>query len=174
MSRLALFRSAPARLDLTRLALAVAAPVGLAVALGATPAAAQEKMSWHAVDTDQGAALVFGVPETDQTMIFFLCSKGADDIVVQPMTGSKGLKKDDAARAILYAGSTKKIFDGKAIETEESKAINVEATGKMADLKALVKAGKLLTIETKGVKQSVTLTGAGEAFAKFEATCKAK
>lgn len=159
-----MFRLVPSRVTL----------LGLALALGAGPAAAQQKMSWHAVDTDQGSALVFGVPETDETMIFFLCTRGSDDIIVQPMTGSKGLKKDDAARAILYAGSLKKIFNGKAVTTEENGAVNVEANGKMADLKALMKAGKMLTIETKGVKQKVSLEGSGDAFGKFEAACKPK
>lgn len=150
------------------------AVLALAAMLGASPAAAQQKMTWHAVDTDQGAALVFGVPETDESMIFFLCSRGTDDVVVQPMIGTKGLKKDDAARAILSAGSQKKTFNGKAVETGENGAINVEAQGKMADLTALMKGGKTLTVETKGAKQKVALVGAPEAFAKFEAACRPK
>lgn len=148
--------------------------VPLALALCAAPAVAQQQMSWHAVDSDEGAALIFGVPETDDTMIFFLCTRGSDDIIVQPMTGTKGLKKDEAARAILSAGSTKKTFNGTAVAVGDSDALHVEAKGKMADLKALMKAGKLLTIETKGVKQQVSLTGASAALAKFEESCKAK
>lgn len=166
------------RLILSRLARAHSAPLFalplLALTLGAAPAAAQQKMTWHGIDTDQGSALVFGVPEANETLIFFLCTRGSDTIIVQPMIGTKGLKKDDAARTILYAGSKKTIFNGKAILNEANGAINVEAEGKMAELAALVKAGKLLTIETKGAKQKITLTGAPEAFAKFEAACKAK
>ena len=143
-----------------------------ALMAGAAPAAAQQQMTWHAVESDEGGAIIFGVPETDNVTIFFLCTRGAEDIIVQPMTGTKGLKKDDAARAILYAGKLKKIFTGKAVTNEDNAAVNVEAKGKMADLKALVKAGPQLTIETKGVKQKVTLDGADAAFTQFEAACK--
>ncbi|MEP9350393.1 hypothetical protein [Xanthobacter sp. KR7-225] len=138
------------------------------------PAAAQQKMSWHASETEQGGALVFGVPETDEVMIFFLCDKGSEDIVVQPMIGTKGLAKDAAARAILTAGAVSRTFTGKAVTNEENGAVNVEAKGKMADLKALAKGGKLLTIETKGAKRQVALDGAAAAVAQFEAACKAK
>lgn len=147
-------------------------PAVLALALLVAPAAAQQQMTWHTTETDNGGALIFGVPETDETMIFFLCTRGSEDIVVQPMIGTKGLKKDDAARTILVAGKVKKIFNGKAVATDENGAINVEAKGKMADLAALAKAGPQLTIETKGFKQKATLTGAAEAVAQFEAACK--
>lgn len=146
------------------------ATVASVVALS-TPALAQQKMEWHSVDTDYGAALIFGVPETDEAMIFFTCEKGKDAIEVRPLTGTKGLKADDPARAVLSAGSVKKTFSGKAISNEENGQVNVLANGTMADLKALVKGGKKLAIETKGKKASVTLSGAPEAAAKFEATC---
>lgn len=136
------------------------------------PAAAQQKMTWHASETDQGGALVFGVPETEEVAIFFLCDKGSEDIIVQPMIGTKGLAKDAAARAILTAGAVSRTFTGKAVADEDGGAINVEAKGKMADLKALAKGGKQLTIETKGAKRQVTLDGAAAAVAQFEAACK--
>jgi hypothetical protein len=63
-------------------------------------------------------------------------------------------------------------FTGKAVADGGGGAINVEAKGKMADLKALAKGGKLLTIETKGAKRQITLDGAAAAVAEFEAACK--
>ncbi|MBB6305945.1 hypothetical protein [Xanthobacter tagetidis] len=138
------------------------------------PAAAQQKMTWHASETDQGGALVFGVPDTEEVAIFFLCDKGSEEIIVQPMIGTKGLAKDAAARAILTAGSVSRTFAGKAVADEDGGAVNVEAKGKMADLKALAKGGKQLTIETKGAKRQVTLDGAAAAVAQFETACKAK
>lgn len=138
------------------------------------PVLAQQKMTWHTQDSDDGAALIFGVQETDEAMLFFLCKTGSQDVVVQSMIGSKGLAKDAAARIVLSAGGTKKTFAGKAVANEESGAVDVEAAGKMADVKALAKAGSLLTVEVKGATQKISLAGAPAAAEKFEAACKPK
>ncbi|MFS8038665.1 hypothetical protein ACI7BZ_17195 [Xanthobacter sp. AM11] len=150
-------------------AFALAAPIALAL-----PAAAQQKMVWHTQEGEESAALVFGVPETDQAAIFFLCKPGTEGVTVQTMIGSKGLAKDADARIILTAGGTKKTFEGKAVSSEESGAVDVEAAGKMEDIKPLAKASGSLTIEVKGAKRSVALAGIGEQLAKFEAACKPK
>lgn len=149
--------------------LALVAPLALAV-----PASAQQKMTWHTQETQDSAALVFGVPETDQATLFFLCKPGSAEIAVQSLIGSKGLEKDVDARIILTAGSTKKTFHGKGVANEESDAVDVEAQGLMADVKALAKAGGTMTIEVKGAKRSVSLAGIGEQFTKFETACKPK
>lgn len=140
----------------------------------AAPAAAQQKMTWHTQEADDSAALVFGVPETDQAFVFFMCKPGAETITVQSLIGSKGLEKDAEARITLTAGGTKKTFTGKAIANEDSAAVDVEASGKMADLKAFAKATGTLTIEVKGAKRAVSLAGLGAELAKFETACKPK
>lgn len=149
--------------------LALVAPLACAL-----PAAAQQKMAWHTQENEDSAALVFGVPETDQVMIFFLCKPGTDGVTVQSVIGSKGLEKDAEARIILTAGGTKKTFTGKAVANEESGALDVEAAGQMADVKALAKAGGTMTVEVKGVKRSVSLSGIAPLVAKFETACKPK
>ncbi|HQR91571.1 MAG: hypothetical protein B7X76_10535, partial [Azorhizobium sp. 39-67-5] len=78
------------------------------------PAAAQEKLVWATTASDDGATLIFGVPETDNAMISFTCNKGNPLVLVSSMIGSKGLKVDDAAKVILIAGKVKKEFAGKA------------------------------------------------------------
>ncbi|MET3352283.1 hypothetical protein V5F34_09900 [Xanthobacter autotrophicus] len=137
----------------------------------AAPAAAQQKMTWHTQESDESAALVFGVPETDEVAIFFLCKPGTPGLTVQSMIGSKGLEKDADTRLILTAGGTKKSLAGKGIANEESGAVDVEAPAQIADLKAIAKAGGTLTIEVKGAKRGVSLTGIAPAAAKFEAAC---
>ncbi|MFG1349687.1 hypothetical protein [Xanthobacter autotrophicus] len=149
-----------------RPALAIATLLALA-----TPAAAQQKMTWHTQESDDSAALVFGVPETDEATLFFLCKPGTPGLTVQSLIGSKGLEKDADTRLILSAGSTKKSFAGKGIANEESGAVDVEATAQIADLKALAKAGGTLTIEVKGAKRSVSLSGIAPEAAKFETAC---
>ncbi len=73
-------------------------------AISTLPAYAQDKRSWSTFDTDTGAVLGFGVPETDDTVITFTCDKGNPNVLVSSRIGSKGLKADEAAKIILTAG----------------------------------------------------------------------
>jgi len=154
----------------------VARPLAATCALIALslPAAAQQKMTWHTQEGADSAALVFGVPETEQALVFFICKPGTDEVTAQSQIGSKGLEREAAARLILTAGSVKKTLDGKAVGSEEGTNVDVEAPVKLADVKALIKAGGTLGIEVKGAKQKVSLTGAAAAFTQFEAACKPK
>ncbi|MFG1423956.1 hypothetical protein [Roseixanthobacter liquoris] len=143
------------------------------LAASAMPAAAQVKMQWASSNSDTGATLTFGVPETDESIVSFTCDKGKDMVLVSAYIGSKGLKAEDAARIVLTAGKVKKDLAGRAVANEESGAVDVEAGAKMADIKALLASSKLLVVETKGAKQQVALAGAPEAFSQFEGACKA-
>lgn len=140
----------------------------------ALPAAAQQKMTWHVQQTEDSAALVFGVPDSEEAMLFFVCKPGADTLTAQSQIGSKGLEREAAARLILSAGSVKKTLDGKAVGHDENTNVDVEAPARLADVKALLKAGSSLTIEVKGAKQKISLSGAADAATKFEAACKPK
>ena len=131
-------------------------------------------MTWDTTATDTGASLAFGVPETDNTIISFLCDKGNDMVLVSSHIGTKDLKAEDAARILLSAGKVKKTLTGKAVLNEESASVDVEAGASMKDLKEVLAGGKMLQIETKGAKQQIALTGAPAAFGSFEATCKAQ
>lgn len=152
-----------------RPALALVSLVALAL-----PAAAQQKMTWHVQESDDSAALVFGVPESDDVTLFFLCKPGTPGLTVQSVIGSKGLEKDAETTLVLSAGGVKKSFAGKAVPNEDSGSVDVEAAGQMADLKALAKASGSLTIEVKGAKRAVALSGIGAQVTKFEAACKPK
>lgn len=138
----------------------------------ALPAAAQVKMSWETMDTDKGSVLYFGVPETDSSLISFTCERGNETVLVSSHIGSKGLKAGDPARIILTAGKVKKEFSGKAIANEEAASVDVDAGGKLADIKAVLAGGKSMTMEVKGIKQPVALDGATDAYGRFEGSCK--
>lgn len=142
------------------------------VAASALPAAAQVKMSWGTSDTDKGSVLFFGVPETDNSFISFTCDRGNDTVLVSSHIGSKGLKASDPAKIILTAGKVKKEFSGKGIANDEAASVDVDAGGKLADIKAVLAGGKMMVIETKGVKQQVVLDGAVDAYGQFESACK--
>ncbi len=158
------------------LRIALAAAISLLAIAG--PAAAQdkpaEKMTWHIQDSEDTAALVFGVPDSDKAAIFFLCQKDGSAITVQSMIGSKDLTRGAETAIVLTAGSVKKSFPGKAVAMEEGDAVNVEAPAQMADLKALVKASGTLNIEVKGAKRAISLAGIGPGVTKFETACKPK
>ncbi|MFG1478634.1 hypothetical protein V5F53_08175 [Xanthobacter sp. V4C-4] len=149
--------------------------IALSTVLALTlPAAAQQKMTWHTQETEDSAALVFGVPETDEVLLFFVCKPGSDAVTAQSQIGSKGLEREAAATLTLAAGSVKKTLKGKAVGNEENTNVDVEAPARIADVKALAKGGATLSVEVKGAKQKVSLSGVGEALAKFEAACKPK
>lgn len=158
------------------LRIALAAAISLIAVAG--PAAAQdkpaEKMTWHIQDSEDTAALVFGVPDSDKAAIFFLCQKDGSAITVQSMIGSKDLTRGAETAIVLTAGSVKKSFPGKAVAMEEGDAVNVEAPAQMADLKALAKASGTLNIEVKGAKRAISLAGIGPGVTKFETACKPK
>lgn len=141
-------------------------------AVSALPAFAQAKMSWSSFDTDTGAVLGYGVAETDDTVLTFTCDKSNPNVLVSSHVGSKGLKADEAAKIILTAGKVKKEFTGKGVANQESASIDVDAGGKLADIKAVLAGGKAMTLEVKGIKQQVALDGAPEAYAQFEASCR--
>ena len=141
-------------------------------ALSAMPAAAQAPMSWSAIDTDSGAMLVFGPTGADDGILTFTCDKGNPNALISSRIGSKGLKPDEAARILLSAGKVKKEFSGKAVTEAGSSAVEVDAGGKLADIRAVLAGGKSMTLEVKGAKQPVNLTGALDAFAAFEASCQ--
>lgn len=142
------------------------------LAVSVASAHAQVKMTWSAEETDNGAVLTLGVPETDNSVISLVCNKGNTNVLITSHVGSKGLKANDAARIILTAGKVKKEFAGKAVANEESASVDVEAGGKFADVKAVLTGGKAMTLEVKGVKQQVSLDGAPEAYATFEGACQ--
>ncbi|MEP9353286.1 hypothetical protein ABLE93_06755 [Xanthobacter sp. KR7-65] len=138
------------------------------------PALAQQKMIWHLQDSDDTAAIVFGVPDSDEAAIFFLCKKDGAALTVQSMIGSKDLTRGAETALVLSAGSIKKSLPGKAVAMEEGDAVDVEAPAQMADLKAFAKASGNLTIEVKGAKRAIPLAGMGAVVTKFEAACKPK
>lgn len=143
-----------------------------ALLIAVAPAAAQQKMSWYATDTDQGGALVFGVPDSEDALLFFLCDRGSDTIVAQSLIGSKELEKDADASIVLSSGGVKKTLAGKAVPDEKVERIDVEAAGKLADLRALLKTRGPLSVEVKGASHKISLTGAPAALAAFEGYCK--
>lgn len=163
--------------DMLRSVLAATAAL-VVVSAPAIAAPAQEKptekMVWHIQDSEDTAALVYGVPDSDKAAIFFLCQKDGSAITVQSMIGSKDLARGAQTAIVLSAGSVKKSYPGKAVAMEEGDAVNVEAPAQMTDVKALTKASGTLTIEVKGAKQAISLSGIGPAITKFETACKPK
>lgn len=140
------------------------------LAVSALPAAAQVKLNWTTTETDSGANLTFGTE--DSSMLLFVCERGKALALVS-VSGAKGLKADDPAKIIFTAGKLKKELAGRAVANDDTSGIDVEAGAKLDDVRALLAGGKTMTVEVKGAKQQVALTGAPEAYGQFEAACKA-
>lgn len=153
---------------------ALASVLLLALAVPASAQQNQQKMSWHLQEGEDTAALVYGVPDSDDGVIFFLCKPGTPGLMVQSMIGSKDLAREANTPLVITAGRTKKSFSGKGVAAEDVERIDVEAPAQMADVKALAKASGPVTVEVKGAKGTVSLSGLAPLVAKFEAACKAK
>lgn len=139
------------------------------LAVSALPAAAQVKLNWTTTETDTGANLTLGTE--DSSVLLFVCERGKTLALVS-VAGAKGLKAEDPAKIVLTSGKLKKELTGKAVANDDTSGIDVEAGAKLDDVKAVLAGGKTMTVEVKGAKQQVALTGAPEAYAQFEAACK--
>lgn len=148
---------------------------GLAFAalFAASPAFAQkQKLIWFTMPTDNKMQLIFGVPETDNTIMAIICTKGSDTIEVHSLIGSRGLKAGDAANITLSNSRIKKVFGGKAYSDEEGATANVEAAGKLADFEAVIKVGRPFVIEVKGARYGLSTDGVHKPLATLAAACK--
>jgi hypothetical protein len=140
-----------------------------------SPALAQDqKLIWFTMPADNKMQLIFGVPESDNTIMAVICMKGSDTIAVHSLIGSRGLKAGDAASIMLSNSRIKKIFSGKAYSDEEGATANVEATGKLDDFEEVIKVGRPFVIEVKGAKYGLATTGAQKPLATLVSACKGK
>jgi len=143
-----------------------------ALFLAAGPALAQQKMGWYSIETDQGGALIHGVPDSEDAVIFFVCERGADSVTAQSVIGSKDLEAGAQATLGLTSGKVKKSLTGKVVASETVERLDVEAPLKLADMRALLKGKGPLTVTVQGATQKVALTGIAPALATFEGYCK--
>jgi len=148
------------------------AALALVALIAAGPALAQQKMGWYSIETDQGGALIYGVPDTEEAAIFFVCARGADSVTAQSVIGSKDLEAGAEATLDLVSGKVKKSLAGKVVASETVERLDVEAPLKLADMRALLKGKGPLTVTVKGATQKVALAGVAAALASFEGYCK--
>ena len=155
------------------------------LAASALPAAAQQaqtqaqeqpqvQLSWVTTETENGATFAFGTAEADNTVLSILCERGNPTVLITSTITPKGLKADEQAKITFTAGKVRKELAGKGVASEDGAVVDLEVGAKLDDVKALVSGGKILVLETKGVKQQVALLGAGDAYTQFENLCKAK
>jgi len=147
--------------------------VALAAFCLASPALAQkEKMVWFTMPTDNKMQLIFGIPESDSTIMAVICTKGSDTIEVHSLIGSRGLKAGDAATVTLSNSKIKKTFSGKAYKDDEGTTANVEGSGKLADFEDVIKVGRPFVISVKGAKYGLSTKGVQKPLATLVAACR--
>jgi hypothetical protein len=121
------------------------------------------------------AHLVYGVPETDDSLGDFHCNahSGAATLFVS-VTDGKG-KAGKTATAILSVGKTQTKVAGKLLPNEEAGALSFE--GRLAANDPIFEAmaqGEKLVVTFGDFKQFAPLAGAAENVRKFIAACKEK
>jgi hypothetical protein len=145
----------------------------MAAFCAASPALAlKEKQIWFTMPMDNKMQLIFGVPESDNTVMAVICTKGSDAIEVHSLIGSRGLKAGDAATVILSNSRIKKIFSGKAYNDEEGATSNVEGSGKLADFEEVIKVGRPFVISVKGARYGLSTNGVQKPLGTLVAACR--
>ncbi len=139
-------------------------------------AAAKEERVWTLSGLDKkksDVSLQYGVPESDYVTIVFSCKpkSGVVDVFVSETSGK--LKPGLKAAATLAAGDAKATFPGKLLVNEDAGVPSFEGSlpAKEALFAALAGGAGTLAVTVGPSKDTESLKGAGEKFAKFNAAC---
>lgn len=135
-------------------------------------AAADDKLVWHTVPEGSELNLFMGVPESDNQVIAISCTRGSDAIRIRSLIGSTGLKAGDPAQLTLANGRASAVFNGKAVLSDETTGIDVEATGTLATFQAIIKTGRPFVLEVKGAQYGLSPDRIEKPLAELTAACK--
>jgi selenocysteine-specific translation elongation factor len=148
--------------------------VGLALAgfCAALDAAADDQLVWHNYANGDELHLIMGVPESDNQIIDISCARGSDAIKLRSLIGSDGLKAGDATQLTLANNRAKAVFNGRAVLSDETTGIDVQASGKLAEFQAIIKTGRPFVLEVKGAKYGLAPDRIEKPLATLASACK--
>jgi hypothetical protein len=145
-----------------------------AMVLVAAPASAENlKKSWDFYKSGQEALLIYGVPETEQVTLSFICEPKKKKIeiistVMPPNTRTKRpgkIKLTNGSSSLEYAGKTAQGTNDTGIHFGAPIAIEPR-------LFDLLGTGKSLLIESLGARARVPLVGIKGPLAKMKKACR--
>jgi len=147
-----------------------------ALALGlATPAAAEEELSWFGYGDGAMAALAYGIPDSDYAPLVIRCDKGATDAVFR--VEHEAIKARNGAKlpVRLTTGALKLEISTTAHHQEMDDLLHLQGRVKLGRaLRAILAAPGKLTVTAEGRVTEYPLKGAVKAAAKLFAMCGGK
>jgi hypothetical protein len=148
--------------------------VALALALAAAPAWAQDddQPRWYGTDTDDQARLIYGVPDSDDSSLIFICDKGGAVL--------SAYLTHPPVRAAVGATLPVRLSDGRSAVTFSARVRAQEMDDLLhvggqlpldASLEAMLAAKGRLTVTIGGVATTYPLDGVSAAAAPLIAMC---
>lgn len=139
----------------------------------ATVARADDRI-WLGLDYETGATLVYGVPESDDAPIAFVCELPARDLILDLSLGEAFEPRSGKVDVTITAPPTKDslALTGELQVSEEVGDIILEARGHLTPaLSNMLAKGKQLIITIGKEKRTFPLAGAKDGMRPLESAC---
>ncbi len=139
----------------------------------ATIARADDRI-WLGLDYETGATLVYGVPESDDAPIVFVCELPARDLILDMSLGEAFRPQSGKVDVTISAPPTKDslAMTGEVQVSEEVGDIILEARGQLTPaLSNMLAKGKQLIITVGKEKRTFPLDGAKDGMRPLESAC---
>lgn len=152
---------------------AVVALAFVVVAL-ASGARADDERIWLGLDYDEGATLVYGVPESDDAPIAFVCELPGRDLILDLSLGEAFRPQSGEVDVKITAPPTTDsvALSGEVQVSEEVGDTIVEARGRLAPaLSHMLSKGKQLVVAIGKETRTFPLAGAADAMRPLASAC---
>jgi hypothetical protein len=148
-------------------------PFAVALAAALTAPTAAEELKWFSIQSENGASLVYGIPESDYAPISFTCENGSRDLLFvyefEPVGGQDGIRVD----VILQAGDIEVPVETTGVRLPEMDQYLLEGTTALDDrLTDLLTSLGTLHVFIEDGSAEYPLDGAREAVEPLLAICR--
>ncbi|WP_026792732.1 hypothetical protein [Pleomorphomonas oryzae] len=129
---------------------------------------------WLGLDYESGASLVYGVPESDDAPIAFVCELPARELIMDLSLGEAFQPRSGKVNVKITAPPTTDslALGGEVQVSEEIGDVILEARGRLTpQLSNMLAKGKELIIAIGEEKRTFPLTGASEAMRPLSSAC---
>ena len=137
----------------------------------AAPVWGADEQEWGFVESGKDVRLFYGVPDSGNLTIAFICEARPKRIVIVSTVLPPRPKKGQSVRTTLSNGAVSAAYGGK-LGYSASEGFYVEApTAAEPKVVTILKSGTSLTIGIPGKQERVPLRGVADPLAQFETAC---
>lgn len=140
----------------------------------ATAARAEDDRIWLGLDYEGGATLVYGMPESDDAPIAFVCELPGRELILDVSLGEAFEPRSGEVAVTITAPPVKGSVSltGSVEVSEETGDVILEAKGRLTPaLSSMLSKGRELTIALGKEKRTFPLTGAKDGMRPLESAC---